>query len=80
MKTVGTYQAKTHFSKLLERVEKGERITITRHGVPIARLVPPERTAALTAEDAVAELRGLRKECTLGGLPLKSAIEEGRRH
>ena len=40
---VGTFQAKTHFSQLLERVAKGEEITITRHDRPVARLVPAER-------------------------------------
>jgi len=40
---VGTFQAKTHFSQLLEHVAKGEEITITRHDRPVARLVPAER-------------------------------------
>ncbi|MCU0575044.1 MAG: type II toxin-antitoxin system prevent-host-death family antitoxin, partial [Syntrophobacteraceae bacterium] len=42
MKTVGAYDAKTHLSKLLELVGKGEKITITRHGVPVAVLQPAE--------------------------------------
>ena len=40
METVGAYEAKTHLPKLLERVRKGDRITITKHGVPIAVLQP----------------------------------------
>ena len=40
MAEVGSYEAKTHLSGLLDRVERGERITITRHGVPVAVLVP----------------------------------------
>src|SRR5437867_1303249 len=40
MKTVGSYEAKTHLPQLLGQVAKGERITITRHGVPVALLVP----------------------------------------
>jgi len=40
MGTVGSYEAKTHLSELLKRVSKGERITVTKHGVPIAELVP----------------------------------------
>ena len=39
--TVNVYEAKTHLSQLLVRVEKGEGITISRHGRPVARLVPP---------------------------------------
>jgi len=41
MDKVGAYEAKTHLPELLERVIKGERITITRHGVPVAVLQPP---------------------------------------
>ena len=79
MKNIGTYEAKAHLSKLLERVEKGEQFTVTRHGAPIARLVPPERSAKMTAADAAMELKKLRKGRTLGGLSLRSMIEEGRR-
>ena len=79
MNKVGTYEAKAHLSKLLERVEKGEQFTITRHGVPVARLVPPDKAAAMSPGEAVAELKKLRKNCTLGGLSLRSLIEEGRR-
>ena len=79
MNSVGTYEAKAHLSKLLERVEKGEQFIITRHGVPIARLVPPENARKMTAGDAVAELKKMRKNRTLGGLTLRSMIGEGRR-
>ena len=40
MKTVGAFEAKTHFARLLERVANGEQIVITKHGTPVARLVP----------------------------------------
>jgi prevent-host-death family protein len=42
MKTVGAYEAKTHLPKLLERVAEGEKITITKHGVPVATLQPAD--------------------------------------
>lgn len=79
MKNIGTYEAKAHLSKLLERVEKGEQFTITRHGAPIARLSPPESVSKMSAADAALELKKLRKNHTLGGLSLRSMIEEGRR-
>jgi len=41
--TVGLFDAKTHLFSLVERVAKGERITITKHGTPVAVLVPPDR-------------------------------------
>ena len=43
---VNVHEAKTHLSRLLERVEHGEEITIVRAGKPIARLVPVERSPA----------------------------------
>jgi prevent-host-death family protein len=46
MTTVGTFEAKTRLSALLERVELGEEITITRHGKAVARLVPAGASAA----------------------------------
>lgn len=39
MATVAAFEAKTHFSALLDRVERGEEIVITRHGKPVAKLV-----------------------------------------
>lgn len=44
--TVGAFEAKTHLSALLQRVEAGEQITITKHGRPVARLVPVINDAA----------------------------------
>ncbi len=48
MHTVGSYEAMTHLPQLLERVEHGESITITRHGKPVARLVPAVATTHAT--------------------------------
>jgi prevent-host-death family protein len=58
--TIGAYDAKSRLSELLDWVEKGEQIVITRHGKPIARLVPegrPDRSAALAALDALTAYR-----------------------
>ncbi len=52
--TVGAYEAKTHLADLLDRVQRGEQIIITRHGKPVARLVPegqPDLAAAHAALD-----------------------------
>jgi prevent-host-death family protein len=46
MTTVGTFEAKTHLTRLLERVARGERIVITNRGKPVAMLVPPEVAVA----------------------------------
>ena len=78
MPEIGAYEAKTHLSELLERVSKGERIVITRHGTPVAVLAPvSDRDLRPTAE-VVADLRDFRSGRTLGGLSLRELIEEGR--
>ena len=79
MKTVGAYKAKKHLSELLERVAKGEKITITKHGVPVAMLVPPPTAKSSDVRAAIEELRRLRKGRTLGGITIRELIEEGRR-
>jgi len=79
METVGAYEAKTHLPKLLERVIKGERITITKHGVPVAVLQPPESIRRAEPKRVIAELREFRQKRSLDGLSLRDMIEEGRR-
>ena len=44
---VGAFDARTRFFELLERIEAGEEVTIMRHGVAVARLVPPAKLAAV---------------------------------
>ena len=80
METVGSFEAKTHLPQLLERTARGEEFTITKHGKPVARLVPP--LAAKSAPDvrlAVEAMKQFRKGRTLGGLSIREMIDEGRR-
>ena len=81
MLTVGTFEAKTHLSRLLDRVVQGEEITITRHGEPVAKLIPvkPVSAQAKTIQ-VVAEIRTTRKGSTLEGLTVKELVSEGRRY
>jgi prevent-host-death family protein len=79
MESVGSYEAKTHLPALLERVAKGEEIVITKHGVPIARLVPMEQEQQRDVRDVIEELKKFRKGHTLGGLSVREMINEGRR-
>lgn len=79
-KTVGAYEAKTHLSELLEKVEAGEEITITKHGAPVARLVPVKRE--VRAEErvaAIARIQKLASGLSLSGLKVRDLIREGRR-
>lgn len=79
--TVGSYQAKTHLPALLDRVAKGETITITRHGVPIAQLVPAAATAGTSdILKTIADLKEFRKGHRLRGLSIRKLRHEGHRY
>jgi prevent-host-death family protein len=79
MITVGSYEAKTHLPSLIARVAKGEQITITKHGVPVAKLVPVETSGKRDRGEVIEELRRIRKGKTLGGISIRELIEDGRR-
>ena len=81
METIGAFDAKTRLSALLDRVARGERITITRHGVPAAMLVPVgESGRKLTHEEIVEGMRALRKRVKPDTMSVREMIEEGRRY
>ena len=74
MAQVGAYEAKTHLPRLLDEVEAGASITITRNGRPVARLTPVVDTQVVA--NRLLELRGqIRK----GSLSMRKLIDEGRR-
>lgn len=77
---VGAYDARTRFAELLERVQQGDEITITRHGVPVARLVPVRKAStAAERQAAINAMRELAAKNRLEGLRIKDLISEGRR-
>jgi prevent-host-death family protein len=83
MKSVGSYEAKTHLPRLLSQVEKGETITITKRGKPIAVLSPAQSVAEQDVSAVIARFRAYSKEHsrTHGSLrarEIKEMIEEGR--
>lgn len=77
-KTVGAFEAKTHFSALLEEIEQGREITITKHGRPVAKLVPVGDRRRLTTAEAIDGLIKLRKKLKLKG-NWKEFRDAGRR-
>jgi prevent-host-death family protein len=82
METVGSYEAKTHLARLLDRVASGESFVITKHGVPIARLVPVEEKAKPDVRKAINDLLEFRKQRAGRGLSveeIKELVNEGRR-
>jgi prevent-host-death family protein len=78
MSEIGAYEAKTHLPKLLERVEKGERFVITRHGRPIAELTPIAARDSVGIREAVSELRSVRKALARRGVHLKDVLLPGQ--
>ncbi len=80
MQTFGAYEAKTHFAQLLDAVEHGETITITRHGIPVAIITPARAGIPVNADAAIEAWLAARKGITLGDdLSIRDMIEEGRR-
>jgi prevent-host-death family protein len=80
MKEVGAFEAKSRLGQLLDWVEAGEEVVITRRGKIVARLAPP--SLAFDRERsrrAVRKIREMRKGVTLGGLKMKDLINEGRK-
>jgi len=78
MTQVGAYDAKTRLSELLKRAEKGERIIVTKHGVPVAELVPVPKAEKIPPKEAIAALKSFRKSHRLNGMSIRELIEEGR--
>jgi len=82
MTSVGTFEAKTHLTRLLGRVARGEKIVITNRGQPVAMLVPPEPERAGDVAAVVGDMLAARDKHgpKLGkGLTIRQMIDEGRR-
>jgi prevent-host-death family protein len=75
---VGAFEAKNTLGSLLDRVERGEEVVITRRGKPVARLVPAERQDRSDARAAAQRIKTW-KRADLGGLRIRDLINEGRR-
>jgi len=80
MRTIGSFEAKTHLSALLDRAAKGERILITKHGAPVAMLVPPDAAVPPSREEALRQIEAFGKGRKLKGLSIRELIDTGRRY
>ena len=81
MREIQASEAKAHLPRLLDEVAAGETIEITKHGKPVARLVPLPGAEKPDVGKAIDEWRAYRREhnITLGpGMTIKEMIEEGR--
>lgn len=77
---VGAFEAKTHLSKLLQRVRNGDRVVITHRGVPVAVLVPPGEVERGQVAETIRKLDELRARTKAGAGSLRSLRVTGRRH
>lgn len=80
MHCVGVFEAKNHLTALLDEVEEGGEVLITRRGKPVARLVPvDDGFDRAKARRAVDGLLALSATLTLGGVSIQDLVREGRR-
>jgi prevent-host-death family protein len=81
MDQVPISEAKAHLSELLDKVEKGETVIITRHGRAVARLVPDQKRRQKEIDEAIASMKARAKR--VGKISLKdllSSIHEGHKY
>jgi prevent-host-death family protein len=79
MREIGAFEAKNRFGQLLDWVEAGEAVAITRRGKVVARLAPPGGAFNVEAASAAADrIRVRRRGVTLGGAKITDLIAEGR--
>jgi prevent-host-death family protein len=79
MESVGAYEAKTHLTHLLERVARGEKILITKQGVPVASLQPADPSKRIPVLEVIDQSKRFRSSHRLKGLSILDMIAEGRR-
>ena len=75
MSEIGAYDATTHLPQLLERVQRGERFTITRHGRPVAELVPVRARDESAIRETLFLMRKRRQAFEHAGVRLRDALQ-----
>lgn len=75
--SISAYEAKTHLPRLLDKVERGASVTITKHGRAVARLGPVSSRVA-APEAVIAALRAARVGVRRGPESVRDMIEQGR--
>ena len=77
---IGAFEAKTHLPQLLRRVEAGERFVITRHGRPLAELVPFRLRDSGKVQSAIDALKEFQRTHSLGKVPVRQMVVEARKY
>ncbi len=80
--SVGAYELKTHLADILDRVEAGETILVTRHGRTVGHIAPTiKKKDVAKIQAAINEIKAARKGHTLGpDLTWKDLRDEGRKY
>ncbi|HEX4052625.1 MAG TPA: type II toxin-antitoxin system prevent-host-death family antitoxin [Tepidisphaeraceae bacterium] len=78
MRKIGSYELKTHLAQVLDDVEHGQSVIVTRHGKPIARILPSDRAQRQEASDAAEAIRNFPRSRLPEGVTIRGLIEEGR--
>lgn len=76
---ISSFEAKTHFSQLLQRVKRGERITIFNHNSPIAVITPFVNNEISNVQETIENLICFSNGKKLVGVSIKGLIDEGRK-
>jgi prevent-host-death family protein len=78
---IGAFEAKTHFSQIIDKAEHGEDFVITKRGKPVAKIIPFEKKPEMTFNEAWVKLTEFRKlyRGKPGSFNIRKAIEDGRR-
>ena len=78
---IGAFEAKTHFSRIIEKAEHGEDFIVTKRGKPVAKIIPFKQEPEITFKEALENLKKMRKlyRGKPGSFNIREAIEEGRR-
>jgi prevent-host-death family protein len=79
MERIGIYDARAKLSELIDRVQSGEEVVLTRHGEPVARLVPEKARRKRSRAAAVVRIRALARRLNIRDVDVRNLIEEGRR-
>jgi len=79
---IGAFEAKTHFSQIIDRVEKGADYIVTRRGKPVAKIIPIEQKLEMSWEEILVKFKELRKNYRgePGSFNIREAIEDGRKY
>ena len=81
MREIQASEAKTHLPSLLDEVERGETVIITRHGRAIARIVPEASLRQEEIDKAVADIRAAgRRNGKIALRDILSARREGHKY